>query len=170
MSPTNYKLENLIKGVEIPEELKNTVIYSTNAVSSERRMEVTVVSGQFVGYEVIESYKKEVCQKYNLNEFILRIRYENLTVNDIDIDAYYKNLVFYVNEIISGVRHLFTDSTADFKNGIFTIHCKYGVDMLNSLNCAETIKKLIKSQLKSDVEVVFSDECDLEELERLKQE
>jgi len=170
MAPTNYKLENLIKDVPVPKELKNTVIYHTNAVSSERKMEVTVVSDCLVSFDVIEDYKKAVCEKYNLNEFILRIRYENLTIDDIDIDAYYKNLVFYVNEIIHGVRHLFTDSVAEYNNGTFTVHCKYGTEMLHSLNCADTIKKLIKSQLKSDVEVIFSDEFDPEEMERKREE
>ena len=170
MSPTNYKLENLIQGVSVPDELKDTVIYSTNAAAQERRMEVTVVSNALVGFDIIEDYKKAVCEKYNLNDFILRIRYENLTIENVDIDAYYKNLVFYVNEIIKGVRHLFTDSSAEYNDGVLLIHCKYGVEMLNSLNCAETIKKLIKTQLKSDVEVVFSDEFDIEEMEKQKEE
>ena len=44
MSPTNYKLENLIQGVSVPDELKDTTIYSTNASAQDRKMEVTVVS------------------------------------------------------------------------------------------------------------------------------
>ena len=170
MSPTNYKLENLIQGVPVPDELKDTTIYSTNASSQERKMEVTVVSTKLVSFDIIEDYKKAVCEKYNLNDFILRIRYENLTIENVDVAAYYKNLVFYVNEIIKGVRHLFTDSTAEYNDGVLLIHCKYGVEMLNSLNCAETIKRLVKSQLKSDVEVVFSDEFDIEEMEKQKEE
>ena len=111
MSPTSYKLDNLIKEIPVPDELADCVIYSTNAVSAERKMEITVVSENLVSYDVIEKYKKEVRQKYSLSEFILRIKYENLGIDDIDINAYYKNLVFYVNEIISGVRHLFTGSS-----------------------------------------------------------
>ena len=169
MSPTEYKLENLIKDIEVPGELKDCAIYSTNAVSSQRRMEVTVVSEELIAYDIIENYKSAVCRRYNLNEFILRIKYENLSIDDISIDAYYKNLVFYVNEIISGVRHLFADSRAEYADGLLTIHCKYGTDMLNSLNCADTIKRLVKSQLKADVEVVFKDECDTEAMDKLKE-
>ncbi len=170
MSPTNYKLENLIKDVDVPNCLKDTVIYTTNASSAERRMEVTVVSEELISYDIIEDYKQKVCQKYALNEFILRVKYENLTIDDIDINQYYKNLVFYVNEIISGVRHLFLDSRAEYSDGIFTIHCMYGVEMLNTLKCGETIRKLIKAQLKADVEVVFLDECDEEDLQRKREE
>jgi len=170
MSPTNYKLENLIKDVEVPSCLKDTVIFTTNANSSERKMEVTVVSEELIPYDIIEDYKKSVCNRYALNEFILRVKYENLTIEDIDISLYYKNLVFYVNEIISGVRHLFLDSRAEYADGIFTIHCMYGVEMLNTLKCGETIKKLIKAQLKADVEVVFLDECDEEDLQRKREE
>lgn len=170
MSPTNYKLENLIKDVEVPPDLKDTVIYSTNAVSAERKMEVTVVSESLVGYKVIEDYKSEVCRRCRLNEFILRIKYENLTIDDIDISQYYTNLVFYVNEIIGGVRHLFAGSSAEYRDGVFTIHCLYGVDMLNELNCADIISRLIKSQLKAEVEVVFEDDSDPEAMERKKEE
>ncbi len=170
MAPTNYKLDSIIKDVKIPDELADCFIYSTNASSANRKMEVTVVSDHLVGYEIIEDYKKEVRQRYNLSEFILRIKYENLTIDDINIDDYYKNLVFYVNEIISGVRHLFVQSRAEYENGVLKIHCRCGVDMLNSLDCAKTMEKLIKSQLKSDVEVVFVDESNPEETERLKAE
>ena len=169
MSPTKYKLENLIKGVAIPDELKETVIYQTNANSAERKMEVTVISEELISYDVIEDYKKTVCEKFALNEFILRVKYENITIDDIDIDKYYKNLVFYVNEIIGGVRHLFLDSTAEYADGVLKIHCKYGTNMLNSMNCSETLVRLVKAQLKADVEVVFIDESDEGELEKLRE-
>ena len=165
MSPTNYTLETLIKGVNIPNELKDAVIYQTNASSTERKMEVTLVSEGIIPYEIIEDYKKEVCTKYNLSEFILRVKYENITIDDIDISLYYKNLVFYVNEIIGGVRHLFLGSFAEYADGVFTIHCKYGIDMLGTLGCSDVIKRLIKAQLKAEVEVVFADDSSAEEME-----
>ena len=163
----NYKLEDLIKDIEVPKELKDTTIFKTDANSEKRSMEVTLVSYDLVPYDIIEEYKKTVCLRYGLSEFILRIRYENLSIEDIDIDVYYKNLVFYVNEIIGGVRHLFLNSRAEYSDGVFNIHCMYGVDMLGVLNCAETIKKLIKAQLKADVEVVFKDESSEEERQKL---
>ncbi len=169
MSPTKYKLENLIKGVEIPEELKECVIFQTNANSAERKMEVTVISEELVAYDVIEAYKKAICEKFALNEFILRIKYENLTIDDIDIDKYYRNLVFYVNEIIGGVRHLFLDSRAEYADGVLKIYCKYGIDMLHSMNCGETLVRLVKAQLKADVEIVFVDDADEEEIEKLRE-
>jgi beta-glucosidase-like glycosyl hydrolase len=43
---------------EVPDELKDTVIYQTNANSAERKMEVTVVSEELISYDVIEEYKK----------------------------------------------------------------------------------------------------------------
>ena len=53
MSPTSYKLDNLIKEIPVPDELADCVIYSTNAVSAERKMEITVVSENLVSYDVI---------------------------------------------------------------------------------------------------------------------
>ncbi len=165
-----YKLENLIKGVPVPEALRDAVIFGTNASSSERKMELTVASEEIIPYEVIEDYKKAVAEKHNLSEFILRVKYENITIDDIDIDMYYKNLVFYVNEIIGGVRHLFLNSRAEYTDGRLLIHCMYGVDMLKSLDCANTIKRLVKAQLKADIEVEFLDEMDTERLNQLHEE
>ena len=170
MSPTNYKLENLIKGVSVPKELENTAVYQTNADSSSRKMTVTVVSEEIIPYDIIEDYKKAVCSKFSLNEFILRVKYENVFLDEIDIDLYYKNLVFYVNEIIGGVRHLFLDSFAEYDGGVLRIHCKYGVEMLGVLNCKETICRLVKAQLNEDIEVVFVDDSDEKEMQRLKEE
>ncbi len=165
-----YNLENLIKGVPVPEPLQDAVIFGTNASSSERKMELTVVSEDIISYEIIEDYKKAVSSKYSLSEFILRVKYENISIDDIDIDLYYKNLVFYVNEIIGGVRHLFLNSRAEYTDGRLLIHCMYGVDMLRSLDCANTIKRLVKAQLKADIEVEFLDEMDTERLEKLREE
>ncbi len=165
-----YNLENLIKGVPVPEPLKDAVIAGTNASSSERKMELTIVSEEIIPYEVIEDYKKAVSDKYNLSEFILRVKYENISIDDIDIDLYYKNLVFYVNEIIGGVRHLFLNSRAEYADGKLLIHCMYGVDMLKSLDCANTIVRLVKAQLKADIEVEFLDEMDTERLNQLHEE
>lgn len=170
MSPTNYKLENLIKGVLVPKELCDTVVYQTNADSSVRKMEVTVVSENIIPYDIIEDYKKAVKDKFSLNEFILRVKYENVILDEIDIDLYYKNLVFYINEITGGVRHLFLDSRAEYKDRVLKIYCKYGVEMLGVLDCANTICRLVKAQLKEDIKVIFVDECDLEEMERQKKE
>ena len=116
----NYKLNELIQDVPIPEALKDAMVFKADAVSEKRRMEVTVVCEDIVPYGIIEEYKKAVCQKYSLNEFILRVRYENITIDDIDIDKYYENLVFYVNEIIGGVRHLFLGSRAEYRDGLCT--------------------------------------------------
>ena len=98
MSPTKYKLENLIKGVEIPDELKDCIIFQTNANSAERKMEVTVVSEELVAYDVIEAYKRAVCEKFSLNEFILRIKYENLTIDENEL-SYLNGKEFKVEEV-----------------------------------------------------------------------
>ena len=70
----NYKLEDLIKDIEVPKELKDTTIFKTDANSERRSMEVTLVSYDLVPYDIIEEYKKTVCLRYGLSEFILRIR------------------------------------------------------------------------------------------------
>lgn len=68
------------------------------------------------------------------------------------------------------MRHLFTGSSAQYRDGVLTVHCLYGTDMLGELKCAQTMEKLIKSQLKADVAVVFEDDSNIEEMERKKAE
>ena len=156
MSPTNVKLADIFKTVQVPPELSDAYIYSSDANSGERTMTITVVSENIIPYEVIENFKKEVCKKYSLSGFILRVKYQNVTLDSIDIKLYYSNLIFYVNELIPGVRHIFQDSTADFAEGVFTVHCKYGTHMLDATNCEEMLKRLVKAQLGASVEFVFS--------------
>ena len=134
MSPTNIKLSDIFKGYDIPSELSEVCIYTTDASSADRSMTVTVTSETIIPYEVIEDFKKGVAEKYNLSSFLLKIKYINISLESIDINLYYSNLIFYVNELIRGVRHLFLDSTCEYADGVFTVHCKYGTQMLSESN------------------------------------
>ncbi len=168
MSPTNVKLTDIFKGADIPRELSDVYIYSSEANSADRTMSITVLSSELIDYKIIESFKEQICRQYSLSKFILRVKYQDLDLYSIDTNLYYSNLIFYVNELIPGVRHIFQDSTADFADGTFTIHCKYGIQMLSATNCEEMLKRLVKSQLGCNADFVFLDESDDEELERLK--
>ena len=131
MSPTTAKLSDLFKGIEIPEELSEVFIYSTDANSVERTMTVTVLSEKIIPYGIIENFKEKIIDIYKLSGFILRVKYQNVDINNIDINLYYSNLIFYVNEMIPGVRHIFQNSSADFSDNTFTVHCKYGIQMID---------------------------------------
>ncbi|MBR5506973.1 MAG: PolC-type DNA polymerase III [Clostridia bacterium] len=167
MSPTSIKLEDIFKGTEIPSELSSLYIYSSEANSNERTMSITLLSESLIPYGVIEDFKALIQAKFSLSKFILRVKYQNLTLDTIDTDLYISNLIFYVNELIPGVRHLFQDSTADYENGTFTIHCKYGTQMLESTKCEEMLKRLVNAQLGCNAEFVFLDERDEEHIEHL---
>ena len=170
MSPTTAKLSDLFKGIEIPEELSDVFIYSTDANSVERTMTVTVLSEKIIPYGIIENFKEKIIDIYKLSGFILRVKYQNVDINNIDINLYYSNLIFYVNEMIPGVRHIFQNSSADFSDNTFTVHCKYGIQMIDGTNCEQLLKKIVMSQLGCNVDFVFLDECDEKEIERLKEE
>ncbi len=167
MSPTSIKLEDIFKGTDIPSELSSLYIYSSEANSNERTMSVTLLSESLIPYKVIEDFKSLVQSKFSLSKFILKVKYQNLTLDTIDTDLYYSNLIFYVNELIPGVRHLFQDSSADYENGTFTIHCKYGTQMLDATKCEEMLKRLVSAQLGCNAEFVFLDEKDEEKIEHL---
>ena len=112
MSPTTLKLDKLFANAVIPEQLSDVTVYNTNANSNDRTMIVTVCSEKLIPYDVIEEFKSYIKEKYSLNLFLLKVKYINKTISELGVEDYYKNLVFYVNEVINGVRHLFLDSTA----------------------------------------------------------
>ncbi len=170
MSPTSLKLCDIFKGFEIPEALCDVHIFSTDADSQKRSMNITVTSEKIIEYLVIEDFKAKVKEKYNLSSFILKVKYQGISLDDIDISLYYSNLIFYVNELIPGVRHIFHESSADYKDKVFTVHCKYGTESLYSSNCGDMLKKIVKAQTGEDVEFVFSDEKNEEEIEKLMQD
>jgi len=170
MSPTNVKLSDLFKDVEISEELSNTYIYKTDANQAERTMDITVISSEIIPYGVIEDFKALVCEKYRLNKLVLRVKYQNVDINGIDINLYYNNLIFYVNELVPGVRHVFTESYCEFEDMTFKVHLKYGVEMLKNANCEDLMKRLVMSQLGASVEFNFIDESSKDDLARMQAE
>ena len=116
MSPTSLKLSDIFKEMTIAPELEDALIFKTDANQAERTMEITITDTKIIPYGVIEDFKAEVCQRYSLNKFVLRVKYVDVDINSIDTDLYYNNLIFYVNELIPGLRHIFTNSTAEFCN------------------------------------------------------
>lgn len=166
MSPTKLRLENIFSGAQIPDELSRAVVYKTNASASERTMVITIASEELISYGVIEDFKKYIKDKYKLASFLLKVKYINTDLENLSVADYYKNLVFYVNEVISGVRHLFLDSTAELDGSTFTVHCRYGTGLLGDMKCAEVMERLIFSQTGEKVTVVFADESDASELDR----
>ena len=170
MSPTSLKLENIFAETVIPAELKDALVYSTSGNAAERTMVITVASQKLIPYDIIENFKNYIKSKFSLNSFLLKVKYVDTTLEELGVDAYYRNLVFYVNEVINGVRHLFLDSTASYEDGVLTVSCRYGVDLLNKMDCADTIKRLILAQVGETVEVVFADNSDAEEFDKAIEE
>jgi len=170
MSPTNVKLCDIFKGFDIPSELNDVCILSTDANSSERTMDITVTSDTIIPYGIIENFKKDVVKKYSLSSFVLRVKYPELSLSSIDTDNYYQNLIFYVNELIPGVRHIFSDSFCEYSDGTFTIHCKYGTQMLENSNAADMLKKIVMAQIGEKAEFIFCDDSNEEEIEKLMQD
>ncbi len=170
MSPTTLKLENIFGDTVIPAELADALVYNTSGNASERTMVITVASDKLIAYDIIENFKEYIKNKFRLNSFLLKVKYINTNLEQLGVDAYYKNLVFYVNEVINGVRHLFLDSSASLEEGVLTVSCRYGVDLLNKMQCGDTIKRLIAAQIGESVEVVFVDDSDVEEYDKAIEE
>ncbi len=170
MSPTNIKLSDIFVGVDIPDELADLYIYKTDANKQERSMDITVMADGLIPYGIIEDFKRTVCGKFRLNKLILRVKYQGLDFDNTDTELYVGNLIFYVNELVPGVRHIFNDSSSEYEDGVFRIHLKYGIDMLVNTNCADIMKRLILSQTGISAEVEFIDESDDEQYEKMQQE
>ena len=79
-------------------------------------------------------------------------------------ELYYENLVFYVNELVPGVRHVFTDSTAKFADGKYTISLKYGTELIENTKCLSLMERIALSQLGCNMEFEFVDDRNEEEI------
>jgi len=170
MSPTNLRLTDIFRGTEISEELNNTYVYKTDANQSERSMDITITSDHIIPYEDIEEFKHLICEKYSLSKFVLRVKYQDLAIKNIDTDLYYNNLIFYVNELIPGLRHIFTNSTAEFTDNLCKIHLKYGIEMLKNTNCEDIMKRIVASQLGVTLDFEFIDESSDDDFVRMQEE
>ena len=168
MSPTNVKLSDIFTGIEIPEELNENYILKTDADSQNRSMEITLSTEKIIPYAIIEDFKRLVVERFNLGKFVLRVKYSNVDFDKFDYDLYYKNLVFYVNELIPGVRHAFTDSTAKYSSGKYTISLKYGTELVKNTKCADFMQRIVASQLGCAMEFEFVDDLDTEAINQLK--
>ena len=168
MSPTNVKLSDIFTGIEIPEELNENYILKTDADSQNRSMEITLSTERIIPYAIIEDFKRLVVEKFNLSKFVLRVKYSNVDFDKFDYDLYYQNLVFYVNELIPGVRHAFTDSTAKYSSGKYTISLKYGTELVKNTKCADFMQRIVTSQLGCAMEFEFVDDLDTEAINQLR--
>ncbi len=170
MSNTNLRLADIFKGIEIDEALNDAVISKTEANQAERSMNITIESDKIIPYGVIEDFKAAAGEKYDLNKFVLKVKYVNTDINSIDTDLYYNNLIFYVNELIPGLRHIFINSTAEFSDNIYRIHLKYGVEMLRGKNCEDMMKRLAMAQLGVNIDFEFIDDSEEDQLEKMQEE
>ncbi len=170
MSTTNPGLSDIFKEVETDSRLAEAKIIKTDANQAERTMDITVAAAALIPYGVIEDFKAAVCARYSLNKFVLRVKYEGLDINSIDFDLYYNNLIFYVNELIPGLRHIFINSTADFDGSHCRVHLKYGVELLRGKNCEDMMKRLAMAQMGASVDFEFIDDSEADMLEKMQEE
>ncbi len=170
MSPTSVKLSDIFKGIEIPEELNENYILKTDADSNNRTMDITLSVNKIIPYGIIEDFKRQVAQKFNLNKLVIRVKYADVDFDNFNYELYYENLVFYVNELVPGVRHVFTDSTAKFADGKYIISLKYGTELIENTKCLGLMERIVLSQLGCNMEFEFVDDRNEEAINKLKEE
>lgn len=170
MSPTTYTLASLFTGIAIPPELADLKIYHVRASAADRTMELTLYSEEIIPYAIIEAVKEEAQRKFDLHSLVIKVKYENIRLCDVDLTLYYENLVFYVNSMVPGVRQLLTGSAADFREGVLYVRCRYGTGMLADAGCDKLLEKLVFSQLGERIQVKFVDISEEDGLEKLQAE
>ena len=170
MSPTTVTLASLFAGIHIPPELADLKLYNVRANAADRTMELTLYSEELIPYAAIEAVKEEAQRKFDLQRLVIKVKYENVLLSDVDLPLYYENLVFYVNTLAPGVRSLLTDSTAQLREGVLYVRCRYGTEMLLEKGCGQLLEKLIFSQLGERVQVKFVDVSEEDGLEKLQAE
>ncbi|MBO7288898.1 MAG: PolC-type DNA polymerase III [Clostridia bacterium] len=170
MSPTSVRLSDIFKGIEIPEELNENYILKTDADSNSRTMDITLSTNKIIPYGIIEDFKRLVAQKFNLSKLVIRVKYNDVDFEKFNYELYYQNLVFYVNELVPGVRHVFTDSTAKFADGKYTVNLKYGTELIENEKCHSLMERIVLSQLGCNMEFEFVDDRNEDAINKLKEE
>lgn len=170
MSPTNLTLSQLFAKIDVPETISEALVYNIKASAIERTLDITLYATELLPYELIEEFKEKAATESNLNSLIIRVKYEGLSLMTIDLDRYWKNLIFYVSATVGGVSGLFTDSTCRYENGVLKITCKYGVHLLTESGCDRIIEKLVFAQLGETVKAEFIDEFTEEQFAEMQQE
>jgi DNA polymerase-3 subunit alpha (Gram-positive type) len=133
-------------------------------------MDITLSVNKIIPYGIIEDFKRQVAQKFNLNKLVIRVKYADVDFNNFNYELYYENLVFYVNELVPGVRHVFTDSTAKFADGKYIISLKYGTELIENTKCLGLMERIVLSQLGCNMEFEFVDDRNEEAINKLKEE
>lgn len=106
MSPTPITIDELFAAVDVPEEISGARVYNVKASAADRTLELTLYAEKLLPYEVIENFKETAMSECNLNSLIIRVKYNGLTLANIDLDRYFNNLIFYVNAMVKGVSSL----------------------------------------------------------------
>lgn len=170
MSPTPVTIDELFATIQVPEELSGARIYNVKASAIDRTLELTLYSEKLLPCWIIEDFKEMASEECNLSSLIIRVKYEGLSLASIDIDEYFRNLVFYVNAMVKGVSSLFTDSTCKYENGVLKVTCLYGTALLEEAGCDKLMEKLVLSQIGETVKVELIDNFSEEQFETMQQE
>ncbi len=170
MSPTNLTLSQLFAKIDVPEIIAEARVYNIKASAIDRTLDITLYAEELLPFELIEEFKEKAATESNLNSLIIRVKYEGLSLMTIDLDRYWKNLIFYVSATVGGVSGLFTDSTCRYENGVLKITCKYGIHLLTESGCDKIIEKLVLAQLGESVKAEFIDEFTEEQFIEMQQE
>ncbi len=170
MSPTPLTLSELFAKIDVPEEISGARVYNIKASAIDRTLDITLYSEELLPYELIEDFKEKAATESNLNSLVIRVKYEGLSLATVDIDRYWRNLIFYVSATVKGVSGLFTDSTCKYENGVLKITCKYGIHLLSESGCDRIIEKLVLAQLGEHIKAEFIDEFSDEQFMEMQAE
>ncbi|MBE7053550.1 MAG: PolC-type DNA polymerase III [Ruminococcaceae bacterium] len=166
----DLNLGDIFTSVNVPIPLKDIKVLSVNANKEEKSVSVVILTKKVIEYAIIENYKEEVKRAENLNSLVIKLKYDNVKLEEIAGKKYFENLMFYVNTLSPGTDNLFIDSDWEYENGKITVRCKNGLEMINATHCKDLIKKLVLAQVGQNVEVEFIDEYDVEKYLKQRQE
>ncbi len=170
MSPTPLTLSELFGKITVPESIAGARVYNIKANADKRALDITLYDEELIPYDIIEDFKAMAMEEFNLSGLIMRVKYNGLSLASIDLDKYWKNLIFYVNATVKGVSSLFTDSSCSYENGVLRVNCKYGTNLLEESGCGKIIEKLVYAQLGEQVTVELVDSFSEEQFEKMQAE
>lgn len=157
----NNTLFNLLQGMEIKKSekdfLENCSIRELNVITKKDTIEIFCLAPFQIKYEILKSFEKKICKKFNINNVNLVMRYENKNSLEELIKNQWNDILQELNCKIAVTKALLKECTYYFDKNKLNINIfSNSENILSSLKCEIVLQNIIKNRFDIDVFVKFT--------------
>ncbi len=166
-------LLNELVGEELGEKMPGADITSFKVFKEEKKVLIGLKCPTIPQKSFIDQFKQKINERFKIDNIELDLEHEAFELTDENINDVLENVKEYIVEKIPAAMSLLLHSTANFDDGVFSIHLKYGgLAALESRNVSSVVAKILKNVYGINAEVKFvQDATDTKEIfKKVKEE